>query len=79
MFETIMISTPNITTCHLSKQRHMWTERFCRQLYCEGLCVTETARAEKLRKKTKKKDRVTIVTKWRRVSIWMSRGWGRET
>lgn len=78
MFETLMISTPNITTCRLSKQRHMWTERLHRQLRCEGLCVTETARSEKLRKKTKK-DPVTILTKQERISIWMSRGWGRET
>lgn len=78
MFETIMNSTPNITTCHLPKQRHMWTERFHRQLCSEGLCVTETARPEKLRRKTKK-DPVSILTKQERISIWMSRGWGRET
>lgn len=78
MFETIMISTPNITTCHLPKQRHMWTERFHRQLSCEGLCVTETARLEKLRRKTKK-DHIATLTKWERTSIWMSAGWGRET
>lgn len=40
--------------------------------------MKETARPEKLRRKTKK-DPVTILTKQERISIWMSRGWGRET
>lgn len=44
-----------------------------------GFVRDRNSKTRKTEEEDKKKDLVTIVTKRGRISIWMSRGWGRET